>query len=260
MNKSFLVKHFGFFATLFHSDTMVFDRWRWLRRRLMITKDHEKLMDAGCGSGAFTIYAGKLGYDAYGLSWDERNQQIATERAKYCRVDKNTKFIIADLRKLDEQVNFHGQCDVVISFENIEHIIDDVKLIKNIAACIKPGGKLLLTTPNFYFRSLGVSDRVSFKRVEEDGGHVRRGYSSIMLKELCDLSGLKCEEISYCSGFLSQKISALQQFLGRINFWLGWFIILPLRILPPLLDRPLATILNWPYYSICMVAYKPREK
>lgn len=259
MNKSFLVKYFGFPATLIHGDAMVLDRWRWLRRHLLPTKDREKLLDAGCGSGAFTIYAGKIGYEACGLSWDERNQQVAAERAALCKVDNNTNFVIQDLRKLEERPEFHNQFDVIISFENIEHIIDDVKLMKNLAACLKPGGRLLLTTPNFYFRSVGAGDHGPFKKEIEDGAHVRRGYSSAMLHELCDLSGLKCEEISYCSGFLSQKICTLENCLGKINFWLGWLITLPLRIFPPLLDRPLAVALNWPYYSICMVAYKPRK-
>ncbi len=259
MNKSFLVKWFGFPATLLHGDTMVLDRWRWLCRHLLPTKDHETFLDAGCGSGAFTIYAGKLGYDALGLSWDERNQDVAIQRAKLCAVDKNTHFHIQDLRTLEKCTEFHNKFNIVISFENIEHIIDDIKLIKNLASCLKPGGRLLLTTPNFYFRPMGASDLVPFKKTVEDGSHVRKGYSPAMLQELCDLSGLKCEEISYCSGFFSQKITALQNWLSRISFSFSWCITLPLRVLPILFDRPLAFLLNWPYYSICMVAYKPRK-
>jgi hypothetical protein len=39
---------------------------------------------------------------------------------------------------------------------------------------------------------------------------------------------------------------------------LGWFVVLPLRILPPLIDWLIAAITGWPDFSICLVAYKPR--
>ena len=74
-----LVKILGFPATLIHGDTLVWDRWRLLQPRL---REHRGcLLDVGCGSGAFTIGAARMGYDALGLSWDERNQRVAQERA-----------------------------------------------------------------------------------------------------------------------------------------------------------------------------------
>ena len=260
MGKSTLVKWLGFPATLIHGDSLVLDRWMWLRKYLRVTKDHENLLDAGCGSGAFTLYAGKLGYQALGLSWDERNQAIANERAKICKVENRACFVIQDLRTLDQCVDYKEKFDFVISLENIEHILDDEKLIQDLAACLKPGGHLLLTTPNLYLREPHSSNYVAYKKTVEDGTHVRRGYSPAMMRELCEMSGLVCEEISYCSGFLSQKLSALQTTLCNINFWLGWCVTLPLRIFPPLLDRPVSWLLNWPYFSICMVAYKPRRR
>ena len=47
-----------------------------------IERQHRgNLLDVGCGSGAFTIGAARMGYDALGLSWDARNQSVAAERA-----------------------------------------------------------------------------------------------------------------------------------------------------------------------------------
>src|SRR5215831_19166903 len=88
MYKSVLVRLFGFPATLVHGDTLVLDRWRWLKRRLPQTANGEKLIDVGCGTGAFTIGAARRGYVALGLSWDERNQAEATRRAAICRADQ----------------------------------------------------------------------------------------------------------------------------------------------------------------------------
>jgi hypothetical protein len=92
---------------------------------------------------------------------------------------------------------------------------------------------------------------------EETGWHVRRGYSPEMLRELCEESGLRCEEISYCSGWMSQKVSSVLRALNQINGRLAWLLTLPLRPLA-LLDGLLPGPQRYGGYSICMVAFKPR--
>ena len=46
MDRSQLVKLLGFPATLIHGDTLVLDRWLWLKRRLPLTAAGETLLDA----------------------------------------------------------------------------------------------------------------------------------------------------------------------------------------------------------------------
>lgn len=123
MDKSILVRAFGFPATLIHGDTLVVDRWLWLKRRLPVTANGEALIDIGCGTGAFSIGAAKRGYRALGLSWDERNQRVAAQRAKMCSVSPS--FRICDVRELDRFDEYKGSFDVALCFENIEHILDD---------------------------------------------------------------------------------------------------------------------------------------
>jgi hypothetical protein len=129
--------------------------------------------------------------------------------------------------------------------------------MRDIYDCLKPGGMLLLTTPNYFYRAITSGDNGPFSRTE-DGGHVRRGYTCAALRELCAESGFLVEEISSCSGFFSQKLTAFMRVLGRHSMLLGWLVILPLRLLPPLLDRLFAHLTGWPDYSICLVAIKPR--
>jgi SAM-dependent methyltransferase len=256
MDNSLLVRLFGFPATLIHGDTLVLDRWLWLRRRLPETANGERLVDVGCGTGAFTIGAAKRGYIAHGLSWDERNQSEAAKRARICGTPL-ASFNICDVRELDAKDEYKGAFDVAICAENIEHILDDARLVKSIAGCLKPGGRLLLTTPNYYYKAITKGDNGPFCTTET-GWHVRRGYTRSMLLEVIDQAGLACEEISYCSGIASQKVTWLMRKGTLIHHLFGWAIVLPLRAFVPLVD---ALIYRWsrtPAYSICLEAYKPR--
>jgi SAM-dependent methyltransferase len=256
MNKSLLVKIFGFHASLIHGDTLVLDRWRWLRKRLPVTRDGKKFIDIGCGTGAFTIGAARRGYTALGLSWDERNQTIATQRAKMCKAPM-AKFEIFDVRLLHERRDLIGDFDIAICFENIEHIFDDRKLINDISNCLVPGGRLFLSSPYFHYRPITSEDIGPMSKIE-DGGHVRRGYSKAMLEELCGNAGLVLENVSFCSGFLSQKLTFILRKLSRINHFFAWAVVTPFRWLPPMLDRFVTPFMCYPYYSICIEVYKPR--
>jgi SAM-dependent methyltransferase len=256
MDKSLLVKLAGFPATLIHGDTLVLDRWKWLKARLPVTKNREKLIDIGCGTGAFSIGAALRGYESLGLSWDERNQKIASERANICKA-LSVKFEILDIRNLDTREDLTCKFDVAICFETIEHIINDRKLLRDISSCLKPGGRLLLTTPNYHYRPISSEDNASLSKCE-DGGHVRKGYTHAMLEELCSHVGLVPDKISYVSGLLSQKVTSIQRLFCRIHVLIGWSVTLPLRIIPPLFDKPVTTLTQWPYYSICLEAHKPR--
>src|SRR5437867_6289606 len=125
-SKSILVRLLGFPATLVHGDTLVLDRWLWLRARLGRGKG-KKLLDVGCGTGAFTIGAALRGYDALGLSWDTRNQNVARQRAVLSGAT-NASFEVVDVRKLDERPELYDQFDVTICLETVEHILDDAKV------------------------------------------------------------------------------------------------------------------------------------
>lgn len=253
--ESTLVKIFGFPATLIHGDPLVLDRWLWLKKRLPAASNGERLIDVGCGSGAFTIGAALRGYKSLGLSWDERNQSVARERAKICKAP-GAEFEVFDVRKLDRREDLFSRFDIALNFENIEHILDDQKLMKDIANCIRPGGRLLLTTPYQGYKPISWHDAGPFCPVE-DGGHVRKGYDEKRLIELCNSSGLVFESCSFCSGFLSQKLAYLLRLLTRIHPIFAWAITLPLRTLPPAFDPIISKLNMWPQYSICLEANKP---
>jgi cyclopropane fatty-acyl-phospholipid synthase-like methyltransferase len=210
------------------------------------------LLDVGCGSGAFTIGAALRKFDALGLSWDKPDTDKAINRAALSGADK-ASFQICDVRYLDREKELVESFDYVLCTENIEHIINDQKLMDDMTRCLNPGGKLLLTTPNFDFKPMyGDTKFVTMPEVEH-GWHVRVGYTPQDLKRLCGQSGLSVDEISYCGGFFSQKITSLQRFIAaKTNLRVAWLLTLPMRVLPILADR----FIPYTGYSICLVATK----
>ena len=89
--------------------------------------------------------------DGYGL------RLLAPKTSSYVALDKfktdidpahypNVEFIQTNIPPLDgcDDASF----DYVICFQVIEHITNDVELVKEIRRVLKPGGKLLMSTPN----------------------------------------------------------------------------------------------------------------
>ena len=219
-----LVKLFGHIATVFFGDPAVFDRYIWLERHLK--RGSLRTLDAGSGSGAFTMYAAKTGNEAVGISFDEKNNKIAEERVHILGL-KNIKFITADLNNLNQLSEDLGKFDQIICFEIIEHILDDRKLVKNLSNFLKQGGQLLLTTPykNCPFWKNTVVSKI------ENGDHVRVGYDAQDLNMLFEEADIKLVRENYVSGYISQRLILIGQYLSRrINPRLVWALIFPLRL------------------------------
>ncbi len=247
---------FGIWPALIFGDTLVLDRWLWLRRRLPKVSG-ARLIDVGCGSGTFSLAASRQGYHVTGVSMDEGQNQKARNRAGWIDSD-HAAFLDLDIRRLDEGEELAGQFDVAICTETIEHILDDAKVMRDISGCLKPGGKLLLTAPYFGYKAITPDDNGPFSTVE-NGGHVRRGYLDEDYRWLCEQAGLKAGEIGYCSGFLSQWLTKVLRYASSLHYLVGWILILPLRFLPPVIDPLIRGLGLWPDYSITLVARKPDE-
>ena len=243
-----LVKILGWNATVLHGDPSSFDRWIWLKRHLL--PGPLRTLDAGSGSGAYTMYAAKIGNQALGISSDERNNQVAQMRADMLGLD-SAKFITADLRNLDHDPSKLGTFDQIICLETIEHILNDKKLMKDLASLLKAGGRLLLTAPYKNHKPLLYEQLSS----SEDGGHVRWGYAHEEIRELFTNCGLEVIREEYVSGFVTQKLMDLMRILSRVHEKLAWAIIFPLRALL-VIDKPLTDLIGYPYLSIGVVGIK----
>ncbi|MBM4284584.1 MAG: methyltransferase domain-containing protein [Deltaproteobacteria bacterium] len=245
----FLVRLLGWKATVLHGDPMVWDRYRFLRRHLQAGP--LRTLEAGCGSGAFTLYAAMLGNESIGVSFDDANNRKAARRAQLLCLNK-ASFLNLDLRELHLMAPSLGRFDQIICFETIEHILDDDKLIGDLSSMLVGGGRLILTTPNKGLKPLIGDGLLS---TIEDGGHVRLGYTFSEMRELFNANGLDIVVEDCISGYVSQKLTNTMRTLTGINHKLGWTLTFPLRLLQ-YIDFPLTLMMRYPYYCIGVVGLK----
>jgi 2-polyprenyl-3-methyl-5-hydroxy-6-metoxy-1,4-benzoquinol methylase len=245
-----LVRLFRWYGLLLHGDQTIVDRWLWLRKRLR--RGEARVLDAGCGSGTFALYAAKQGNEVVGLNWDDRDVQAAESRARMLGLS-NTTFRPQDLRTVDRIVPELGSFDQILCFEVVEHLIDDGKLVRDLAGMLRPGGTLLLTTPSDDHKKV-PGEYIS---EVEDGGHVRYGYSHDDLRRLAEQAGLQVTALGHLVGPLSQGLFRAYFQLGQVNGLLGWLATVPFRPFPPLLDGLLGRILPIPPYCVSAVLTRP---
>jgi SAM-dependent methyltransferase len=246
-----LLRIFGWRSLLIHGDPCVLDRWLWLRRQLR--QGPARTFDAGCGNGAFSIYAARAGNEVLAASFSAREQEDARRRADLLGV-RGIEFRTFDLREIEDLRASLGEFDQIICLETIEHVNDDQGLVTSLAAMLKPGGRLLFTAPFDGHRPLYTEERDP--STVEDGSHVRFGYSQQRLREVAQGAGLRVESEDFISGVVSQGLTNLMRRLTRrLGVPVAWALMLPLRALV-IFDVPLSNILHYPYLSVSLCGVK----
>jgi SAM-dependent methyltransferase len=247
-----MIRIFGWRALLIHGDPCVLDRWLWLRRHLR--GGAARTFDAGCGNGSFSIYAARCGNEVVAASFSSREQDDARRRAAIVGVS-GIDFRMLDLRELERYKASLGLFDQIICLETIEHVLDDGALVAALADMLAPGGRLLLTTPFDRHHPLLGEER--HPSTNEDGSHVRFGYSPERLRAIARDAGLEVVSEDLVSGVVSQWLTNLMRRLTRrLGTPTGWALMLPLRLLV-VLDAPLTRIFGYPHLSIALSALKP---
>ena len=123
--------------------------------------------------------------------------------------------------------------DLVIAVDILEHIQDDLAVLRNFYSCLKPGGRLIISTP---------SDTDEAARFTAE--HVRPGYSLAELTDKLTATGFEIIDSRYSYGrfgSLAWKLSIRLplKMIGRLKLSA---VFLPLYYLPFL---PLSMLLNW---------------
>ena len=111
------------------------------RRLLKQFSSGARLLDIGCGYGAFTALAVEMGLDAYGI--DFNSSQIGVGRNVFGLGDR------LRVGRIEELPDFmEAGFDLITLFEVIEHVENPKALIEQVTRLLRPGGILVLSCPN----------------------------------------------------------------------------------------------------------------
>jgi 2-polyprenyl-3-methyl-5-hydroxy-6-metoxy-1,4-benzoquinol methylase len=104
--------------------------------RALTSEPIGRMLDVGYANGSFADSLVKLGWDCTALDVNRRQH----DRIKTIQCDLNEGFPVETAR-----------FDVVTAGEIIEHMIDEAAFLRECRRVLKPGGRLIVTTPNLSF-------------------------------------------------------------------------------------------------------------
>jgi len=206
----------GYQYEAFHHGICFQKSWHQLKYRkaleLLGSNPNEKILDAACGSGVLTnLMAQHIDTKIIGADFSEAAIKFCTE--KYA--GENVEFILLDLQ---EKYFKENTFTAIVMLEAIEHFTSPVAetILKNLYAYLKPGGKLIISTPNknsfwtaieFLLDAFRLTPRMkneqhvklytksSFKKIlEETGFTVKRIETTHFIAPWMSFLGLKTAE------------------------------------------------------------------
>lgn len=145
-----------------------------------------RVLDVGCGIGDLGFRLAARGADVVGVELDPAKVTYAS-RVRDRWGFRNLHFIAGDATRLG-QLGL-GRFDAAFCLALLEHVEDDIGLVRQIAALLRPGGLLVVEVPS--------AARRTIPEVEASDGHARPGYHPWKVEVLLAAAGLRL--VSACS-------------------------------------------------------------
>lgn len=188
-----------------------------LRKRLRLVKKYLtegeiKTLDVGCGNGAFCLLCYRLGNLVTGIDIDAGNIKRSLEYRDYKGISSSkVRFAIFNIYNLLE---LNQTFDQILCFETLEHLLNDQCALGVFAKLLNSGGVIHLGVPNL---NCAFNLRTAISPTE-NGGHVRKGYTYAVLKEMLEGLGLKIVKENKYGGFFTRQVHTL--YLRLQNLWI----------------------------------------
>jgi 2-polyprenyl-3-methyl-5-hydroxy-6-metoxy-1,4-benzoquinol methylase/uncharacterized protein YbaR (Trm112 family) len=148
--------------------------------------DNSTILDVGCGRAWVAQKFGSRGFNVISMDLSLKNTTEAIRRYPF----KNHYAVVADAFNLPFADN---SIDYIIASEIIEHVANPGLFVTELFRCIKPGGKLIVTTP--YKEKLSYSLCIHCNKMTPVNAHLH-SFDSDKLIDLNKSSDLKNSQIT----------------------------------------------------------------
>jgi len=193
-------------------------------------------LDAGSGFGQYDRFILKAFKNVKVTSVDVKEDYLRDAKHYFSEQIRDGRIQIkkADLLAFESDEKY----DIIICIDVLEHIEEDVKVMKNLENVLNPGGHFLMHSPSHYSEG-DAGDEESF--VDE---HARAGYSKEEISDKLIQAGLTPEKVHYTYGFWGHKAWVLSVKWPMLWFnKIGMIAALSLLIYYPLV-LPFTLLMN----------------
>ncbi len=192
-----------------------------------------KILDVGCACGNLLFYLREKGFEnLYGIDYNKK----LIENIDF----KDIKVTEGDAQKTDFEENFF---DVIVSSDSLEHMDDDLAVLKEMKRILNKDGILIVFVPAFNFlwsyhdvinqhkRRYNLRDL--YKKVETAGFYVKKisywnffmFFPAVLVRFLKNILSVKSNDFyrtpSFINGLIISVLSIENLFLNFLNFPFG---------------------------------------
>ena len=130
-------------------------------------QNHLQILDVGCAQGTLALLLAEQGHEVWAL--DIRQQFLDYAASRY---EKGTvHFLCGNVMEMDIAERF----DLIFANQLIEHLVYPVAFTQRLMRSLKPGGKLVMTTPNADYIKNSLP---TFSQLGDPAEYVDRQYTA----------------------------------------------------------------------------------
>lgn len=187
----------------------------------LLGKPGQRVLDVGCGRGHLGKLIRERGNWVGGIELSSNAAGLARKELDAVWNFDTEGPWPADLQK--------GDFDLVVLSEFVEHVFDPAAVLKSVRGALKPGGHIIVTTPNFMTWTNRIKFVLGKFKYEEQGmfdfGHIR-WFTYRYLKEVLAETGFRITDERHI--IFPGKLTRLLRYFPSLFAW--QFIVRALKI------------------------------